>query len=187
MSPFASFIRNPRGVSYDGVDSDEEILYILRRSNLTNFPWMVSVGILGVLPFFVDPILHAANISDIPLISVGFLGSATLFWYLFVFGYFLQNVLNWYFNVLIISNKKIIDMDFHGVTYKNISETTLTSVEDVTSNISGPIGTIFNIGDIYIQTAAEKREFEFKNMTDPSKIRDIIADLVASKKHHGNN
>jgi len=78
-------------------------------------------------------------------------------------------------------------MDFHGITYKNISETMIDNIEDVTSNISGPVGTIFNIGHIFIQTAGEKREFEFNDIADPSTIRDIISDLVAEKRTNKQN
>jgi hypothetical protein len=71
--------------------------------------------------------------------------------------------------------------------YKNISETTLDNVEDVTSNVTGALGMIFNIGDVFIQTAAERREFEFHAVDDPSRVRDLIADLSAEKRNDRNN
>jgi hypothetical protein len=76
-----------------------------------------------------------------------------------------------------------VDVDFHGILYKNISEAPLRNVEDVTSNISGALEVIFNYGSVFIQTSAEKREFEFENVKNPSKIRDIISDLVTEMKH----
>ena len=63
----------------------------------------------------------------------------------------------------------------------------MDNIEDVTSNVAGALGVTFNIGALYIQTAAEKREFEFGGVDDPSRIRDILSDLVAKVKHHGNN
>ena len=74
-------------------------------------------------------------------------------------------------------------MDFNGVLYKNISECTLNNIEDVTSNVIGTFGILFNIGDVFIQTAAEKSEFEFDNIDNPAKIRDIISDLVVEARH----
>ena len=41
---------------------------------------------------------------------------------------------------------------------------------------------IFNYGSVYIQTSAEKREFEFENIPNPAKVRDIISDLVTKVK-----
>ena len=85
---------------------------------------------------------------------------------------------------MVITNKKLVDMDFIGLAYKNISETMLYNIEDVTSNITGIVGTIFNVGDVFIQTAAEMREFEFIGADDPSKVRDLIIDLVEKTKGH---
>lgn len=174
-------------MDYDGKDADEQIVLVIRRSSITNIPWMLTAFIFAFVPFFVNPFVTSIKVDGLQVVSLPLMGSITLFWYLFTFGYFFSCFTNWYFNILLISNKKIVDMDFHGITYKNISETMIDNIEDVTSNISGPIGTIFNIGHIYIQTAAEKREFEFNNIADPSQIRDIISDLVANRKHNNHH
>ncbi len=76
-----------------------------------------------------------------------------------------------------------MDIDFRGLTYKNISEAPIKNIEDVTSNVSGFFGTTFNYGYVDIQTSAEKREFEFENVTNPAKIRDLISDLVEKVKN----
>jgi len=182
-----SLQENPKATSYDGRDDDERIKYVIRKSVLLTFPWIISAAF-----FFVVPILIPLIVSQLPeetpaLLDSGSVLIVTVLWYLFVFGFFLQNVLNWFFNILIITNKKIVDVDFVGILYKNISETTLDNIEDVTSNVAGALGVTFNIGALYIQTAAEKREFEFGGVDDPSKIRDILSDLVAKVKHHEHN
>jgi len=174
-------------MNYDGKDVDEQIVLVIRRSSITNFPWMFTAFIFAFLPFLVTPYVTSIKIEGVQVVSYPLMGAITLFWYLFTFGYFFSCFTNWYFNILLISNKKIVDMDFHGITYKNISETMIDNIEDVTSNISGPVGTIFNIGHIFIQTAGEKREFEFNDIADPSTIRDIISDLVAEKRTNKQN
>ena len=174
-----SFIKNPVKAAFYGEDTDENILYILRSSPIITIPWILASLAFAVVPFFVSPILYGASMNGEKFFSIPFVFALTLFWYLFTFGFFFQNYLNWYYNVYIITNKRIVDIDFHGVMYKNISETTLSNVEDVTSNVKGTLGIIFNIGDVYIQTAAERPQFEFTSVDQPSKIRDIISDLVA--------
>jgi len=69
-------------------------------------------------------------------------------------------------------------MDFHGLLSKNISEAPLKNVEDVTSNVTGALRVIFNYGHVYIQTSAEKREFDFEDVANPSKVRDLVSDLA---------
>lgn len=80
-----------------------------------------------------------------------------------------------------------MDFDFHGVIFKNIAETTLDNIEDVTSTVRGAFGIIFNIGEVKIQTAAEKPEFEFSHIDNPAAVRDIISDLVVWYKNEHNH
>ncbi len=178
INPFKSLEEKPKNACYDGEDSDEEILYILRKSFITNYKWVIMSIVFIALPFLAVRALLTVDFLPANLIAI-----ANAFWLLFVFGFVFANYANWFFNVYIITSKKLVDMDFVGLLYKNISETPLTNVEDVTSNISGTFGTIFNIGDVRIQTAAEQKEFDFELVNQPSRIRDIISDLVI---HHRN-
>ena len=173
----SSHIRNPTKAFYDGEDRDEDILYLIRKSSITNIPWIVATIVLAVTPLLIGPYLLSLDPTR-RLFTFTFSTLLIVFWYLFTFGYALQSFLNWFFNVYIITNKKIVDIDFHGISYKNISEAALRNVEDVTSTIHGPIGLIFNLGDVHIQTSAERREFEFESVRKPAKIRDIVFDLA---------
>jgi hypothetical protein len=170
-----SLLENPPHTSYEGEDKDEVILYVLRQSFWRNVGWITGSILLVFVPFIVLPLLPSFIDPALKLTIV-------MFWYLVLFGYTFQRFINWFFNVYIISNKKIIDVDFHGILYKNISEAALTSVEDVTSVVKGAMGVTFNIGDVLIQTAGESREFDFEGVDNPSKVRDIISDLVTKRK-----
>ena len=181
---FSSFIADPQRTSYDGADADENVKYVLRRSKITNIPWLIATVIMIALPVFGVPYILGIKFSGEIVFKENYVFVATLFWYLATFGLFFQKFVNWFFNVLVITNKKLVDMDFIGLAYKNISETMLYNIEDVTSNITGIVGTIFNVGDVFIQTAAEMREFEFIGADDPSKVRDLIIDLVEKTKGH---
>lgn len=182
MSLLGSFAHNPKNMYYNGEDEDEKILYLLRRSHVTNVSWILLTVIMAVVPLFFTPYLWELQIDGQTLLKPSYILILLLSWYLLVFGFALFKFVNWFFNVYIISNKKIIDFDFYGLTYKNIADTTLSNVEDVTAKISGPFNMIFNIGDVFVQTAAENREFDFAQIDDPGKVRDIISDLVAGLK-----
>ncbi|MBD3365845.1 hypothetical protein GF360_00710 [candidate division WWE3 bacterium] len=180
---FSSFIKEPKRTSFDGEDHDERIIYILRRSFITNLDWIAAATIMLLIPFALDLLYANASLQNLPSISGRLAFILNIFWYLITFGFIFQSFLNWFFNVYIITNKKIVDVDFHGILYKNISEASLKRVEDVTSNITGALRVIFNYGHVYIQTSAEKREFDFEDVANPAKIRDLIADLSMEVKN----
>jgi hypothetical protein len=185
MSLFKSLVKQPKMTRYDGEDDDEQILYILRSSTLLLIPEFLFILFLSAAPLLVGPFISLFNIGGVRVFGPAMLFTLALFWYLFVAGFALQGFLNWFFNSYIITNKKIVDIDFHGVLYKNISEATLENIEDITSNVKGALGVVFNIGSVFVQTAAETPEFEFSNIDNPSKVRDLIADLVADTRKHG--
>lgn len=172
-----SFIANPTKTWFDGEDQNEKVLYVIRRSILTNWLWISLTILFLFVPFFVGATFPVNNFFR-QLFTPAFLSIVTLFWYVFVFGFFFQNFFNWFFNVYIITDSRIVDVDFIGLLYKNISETPLQNIQDVTSNISGSFELIFNIGDVRIQTAGERTEFEFHDVSNPARVRDILSDIV---------
>ncbi|MEK7161996.1 MAG: PH domain-containing protein [Patescibacteria group bacterium] len=83
----------------------------------------------------------------------------------------------YYLNIQIITNIRIVDIDQVGLFSHTISELHIDKIEDVTSNTNGILGTIFNYGDIYVQTAGTVERFEFDNVPNPADIEKLILDL----------
>jgi hypothetical protein len=179
-----SLIKNPKNTSYEGKDNDEVVIMLIRQSLIAVLGWVITSVFLFIIPFFLMPYLTTLQYEGEKVFNGLFILSFTLFWYLALFDYVFQRFLDWYFEVLLVTNKKIIDID-KGAT--NISETFLNNVQDVTSKMSSVLGQVLNIGSIHIQTAAEREEFEFHLIDNPSAVRDAISDMVAKKggKRHG--
>src|SRR3989344_4281025 len=78
-------------------------------------------------------------------------------WYLVLAGYILQSFIGWFFNVFIVTDERIIDIDFYSLIYKEISDTKIERIQDVTVTQGGVVRALFNFGTVYIQTAGERR------------------------------
>ncbi len=157
-------------------------MLLIRRDLITNLSWIFLTVLLIFTPFIANTLFFALDVDNLSQIPTGLLVVLFLFWHLFTFGYFFVNYLNWFFNVHLITSKRVVDMDFAGVLYRNISDAPLRNVEDVTHTISGTLEVIFNYGTVYIQTAGEQKELEFTGVPDPAKIQDFLSDLVATKR-----
>jgi len=171
-----SILQKPEMTFY-GEDRGEKILYVFRRGIITNIGWFLTVTIMLFAPSAINYTFSEMPIKFIILVNA--------FWYLITCGIFFERFLNWFFNVYIITNKRIIDMDFDHLLHKNISEAPLRNVEDITYEAKGMFQTLFHLGDIYIQTAAEKREFTFENVANPRYVQDLLSDIVAGVKSNG--
>lgn len=178
---FKSNLYNAKDCKIEGQDHDEVTQYVFRRSFITNLDWIFVTILLLLTPLAANTILVFAGSEVEEVITPFFAFALNSFWYLFTFGFAFQCFLNWFFNLYIITNKRIVDIDFLGFLYKNISETSLDNIEDVTSTVGGATRVIFNYGTVKIQTAGQQREFEFTDVSNPSKVRDIIADIVVER------
>lgn len=183
---FSSFIKDPPKMKFDGEDDDEKIILFLRRHLVTNTRRILIVIAMSVLPFVVTALFALNDIDIIGLMPFRYRFTAHLFWYLVVFGYAFESFLVWYFNVYLVTNKRIVDMDFYGLLHRNIAEAPLRNVEDITRKVGGAAQIVFNFGNVIIQTAGEKRELEFEYVPNPARVQDIISDLVSELRfHHG--
>lgn len=83
----------------------------------------------------------------------------------------------YYLNLQVITNLRVVDIDQVGLFSHTVSELHIDKIEDVTSETNGILGTIFNYGNVFVQTAATIERFEFNNVPNPAGIEKQILDL----------
>ena len=124
---------------------------------------------MGLLMLLIPTIVSAFSILD--TVPSNFRFVFVLVWYLVSTAYILESFLTWFFNVYIVTDERIIDIDFYNLIYKEVSDANIDRIQDVTYKMGGVIRTLFNYGDVLIQTASEVPNFVFKAIPNPSLIR----------------
>lgn len=81
--------------------------------------------------------------------------------------------MNYYLDMWIVTNERIVDIEQHGLFQREISEIPLSRVQDVTIEVRGIIETFLKFGTIRIQTAGE-REFFIRGVPHLYEIKDAI-------------
>ena len=89
----------------------------------------------------------------------------------------MESFLTWFFNVYIVTDERIIDIDFYNLIYKEVSDANIDKIQDVTYKMGGVIRTLFNYGDVMVQTASEVPNFEFLAVPKPDKVAKVLQDL----------
>jgi hypothetical protein len=107
--------------------------------------------------------------------------------YLFIFSYATIFLLSWiaffvfwtdyYLDTLIVTNKRLLDIEQRGFFNREISILRLDKIQDITVTIKGVLATFIDFGSLHIQTAGEQREFVVRDIPNPNKVRKIIYDL----------
>jgi len=161
----------------------EKILKIVRRDFFILIKKVLSFLFLNILPliFFYLVILNYPTVI-VGELSLPLLILSTSAYYLFMWLLFFFSFINYYLDILIISNKRIIDIDQRGLFSRVISEQKIYRVQDVTSETNGFFPTIFAYGDVFIQTAGEKERFHFRQVPNPDAIRNMIIKLAEDNR-----
>lgn len=170
-----SFLEYPHGIYFATQGKNERIALFLRQHPITQVPWILSSFILIIVPISIMPLFLTIFPFVIP---DNYLVIFTLFWYLVTFVYIFINFILWYYNVNIITNHRIIDIDFLYLLVQEVNATRITQVEDVSLRQIGAIASLFNYGDVFVQTAGAEANIEFLRIPNPKFVTHIIIKLM---------
>lgn len=172
--PFAAFRYYPKNIDFETKDKEEKIILLLRQHPIVNLGWIILSVILFLCPSFIQ------GTGILSLLPSGYPLIIKMVWYLGTFAYAMEGFFGWYFNVFLVTNRRIIDVDFFNLINKRVSDAEIEKIQDVTYATGGVVGTIFNYGSVLIQTASETQELAFERVPDPEKVADVLDDLRAS-------
>lgn len=172
-NPLAAFCIMPPKVGFDVQHDDERVLLLLRQHPIVNLGWILISIVLVFLPLLILPLTNW-----LVFLPFSFRTVLVLSWYVITFGFALEQFVMWYFNIYIITDERVIDMDFYSLLFKRISETKLDHVEDITAASGGVVQSMFDYGDVQIQTAAEIPEIEFERVPHPAEVTKLISELI---------
>ena len=169
-NPLAAYMVKPK-VRFETQEREEKVVLLLRRHFVTNLGWLLTTIFLLVIPLFWGyvPFFH--------LFPDRFQIVLIILWYLVAVAFFLEHFLSWYFNVQLITDERIVDVDFYSLLYKEVSDTKIENVQDVTFVMGGALRALLNYGTVYIQTAGERRGVGFGDVPHPQRGAKILNEL----------
>lgn len=159
------------GIKFENQQKGEEVLLSLRAHPLTLIPTFINSIVIFVLIVLLSFILNQ-------FLTMAQLLYTLVFFVFVTFVYLWFQIVNWYFNIGIVTNKQIIDVDFSALTFRNITRTELGNIEDITIKVSGFVSSIFDYGNIFVQTAGSEINTEFMQVPHPARAAHIIQDIL---------
>lgn len=182
---FPAFLDLPPKIRFADQEEGEQIELFLRQHWITNVPWLLTTIFLIFLPIgldYLNKVMGLVQISQIPL-EVQL--SGWILWYMLVTAYVLGKMLGWYFNIYIVTNLHLVDINFHNLLNRDITEVRLDDVESAKAQVKGVLGALFNFGDLIIETAAERQQIHFGLVPKPDFVKERIQDLQEKQKNGG--
>ncbi len=173
---FEAYAPKPTAVCFDAQTSTEQVVLLLRQHPAVLFKQYVFLAV----GYFVPTLLSLTPFLDFLPDRFGF--AFALGWYVAMLGMTLQLFLIWFFNVFLITDERIIDVDFFSVVQKNVSTAKIDKIQDITLSANGAFASFFDYGTVFVQTSAEKNEFEFDNVPHPAKVAALLNEMVLEEE-----
>jgi len=110
-NPLSAFCYYPDNVKFINEDPEEKIILLLRKHPITNLGWLSITFLMLIAP----PFLSVA--SPFEMLPWGFQIILSLVWYLITTAFVLEQFLSWFFHVNIVTDERIIEVDFVNLLY----------------------------------------------------------------------
>lgn len=170
-NPLAAYYYKPDNVHLETQEKDEKVVLFLRQHPIVNIPWiLIAIGLIFAPTLF----------TWFPLLSFlpdRFQFAFLLLWYLITTAFVLEKALSWFFNVYVLTDERILDVDFYNLIYREVSDAKIDKIQDVTYKMGGVTSAIFNYGSVYIQTAGTLPNFEFLAVPNPASVAKVLQEL----------
>lgn len=163
---------------------DEKVELFLRRHWATNtklfisFLFFLGAPLIAGFAFYADKIetwYHHPFLG--PLLS-----TVMIIYFFSVWLFTFTEFTDYYLDTWIVTNERIINIEQKGLFSRVASELPLDAVQDVTSDVQGVIHTMFDYGDVIVQTAGQIKQFHFKEIPTPEKIKEQIIHIVEDNR-----
>lgn len=178
---------NEQAFLYLNLHEDEKILFVIRHH------WAGFLGSLGIflaMAIFPALIIFAGNLTlatqfeQYNSIIVTALSGYFLFLLTFMFG----SWLDFYYDVIFITNRRMLNVSQKGLLAREISELNLRQVQNVSTQMDGVLRSYFNYGTLIVETAGEGTAAEHgrhglqgyfcvTDIPDPNRIARAILEL----------
>jgi len=175
-------------ITFPGMEPGEQVQFYARRHPASVLGNILTTAFMVLLPILLWLGFHFLNVPRTPGGPLPIYGEAyfslraftTLLasiYYFSVLLFFLVWWLDFYFDILYVTNQRLIDTEQKGLFDRIISELSLLRVQDVTGEVKGLVPTLFGYGDVVVQTAGTAEQFVIRNVPNPHEIARRVMEL----------
>jgi len=153
---------------------DEDVLIVVRKHWFIHLADSIGIIVIAIIPFIL--VIFVAPLFQVhPALPAFF----TALWLLTIWMMLFTVWTNYYLDIWIVTNKRIINIDQIHLFKRDVSTLRIERVQDIKVETHGLSATIFNFGNLQVQTAGPEASFYLiQGIADPNYVRDAILERV---------
>ncbi len=97
-----------------------------------------------------------------------------LIWTAFIIFYAVYQYLLWLINVYIITDKRLIAVNYQSLIHKIVLETPIDRIHNISAETKGLTRSLLKIGDVIVQVASLTQPMVLHNLKHPEEIKDFL-------------
>lgn len=169
--------------SFPGKHENEEVILVIRKHWVVLLPYVFHIALMCLLPvIFYSFVVPRALPAFLENPYSGLFVLLAVIYYGFVWIIIFTIWADYYLDIWIVTNERIMDIEQIGFFNRVVSELDLKRIQDITSSVYGIFPTMFGFGNIHIQTAAEEGKFDLKSVPHPVTVRREITKLYRAAR-----
>ena len=166
-----------------------KIIIFTRRHWVSFSSKTIMAIVIFLLPLALYFLIHSVRPTAVSGYATNVLVIAFSVYYLLLFRFTLMAWISYYYDLYLVNDDNIIDVTQNGIFDRKIAQLSLLRVQDVSSSVKGILPTIFNYGDVLVETAGEKEDFILEAVPNPqafvTKILELHDGLIAHQGRSG--
>ncbi len=157
------------------LDDEEEIVLIVRKHWLFGlkalfWPTILFLGLWSIVYF--SP--HMTMFYGIATAEV------------FVLLWWIRNFMDYYLDAWLITNKGIIDLEWHGWFHRSSARVLYSDIQGVSYEVNGIVGTLFSYGLMEIEKISTGNTIEMEYVKKPRTVESVILECMEAYLHKKN-
>ncbi len=169
---------------------DEHTILLVRKHWFILFAESIGMIVLYAAPFLVLKVIAMGIVPGLRpeqfALPPAIAEILTALWSLFVWTRLFNVWTNYYLDLWLITDKRIVAVDQIRFFNRQMSIFRMERIQDVVVSARGIVPTLLDFGDLHVETAGQGERFIIKGIPHPQKVKDIIMrELDTSIEHRG--
>lgn len=164
----------------------EKIIFVLHRHPFTFIPAIILFIVLMLVPLAIYFMINSLfpNLFLNEEVHTVFIIFSSIY-YLSTYLFFYVQFLDFYLDMWIVTNDRIVDIEQHSLFHREITELDLYRIQDATATVKGFFSTIFQYGDVYVKTASSNTNIIFRRIPNANRVREQLIKMAdEDRKYH---
>jgi len=156
----------------------ETVLINTRRHFVAYLGRLILIAVLFLIPILIFSYAYSTYPNMFNGSVINFVVVIGSIYYLVMSTFAFISWISYYFNIFIVTDQSIIDVNQEGIFNRQITEVSILRVQDVSAKIKGVFPTLFGYGDVVAETAGENtRTYVIDSIPNPIEVANKILSL----------